>query len=366
LGLIPGEVVMKKLCVSILALLFVVSQGFAAEEAPAGSPDSDQALQKVKQGNDRFVSGRRLLPNQGAARLRDTAARGQHPYVTILSCSDSRVPLEHLFDAGFGDLFVVRVAGNVADDDEIGTVEYGVGHLHTPLLLVLGHTKCGAVTAVAKGDQVHGKIPVLVDNIVPAVKKARVKCGSDVTPAMVKCAIEQNVWQSVEDIMVGSHEVRSLVKEGKLKVVGALYDIETGKVDWMGEHPGQAALISSPHGGVPVIAHAAGVAFLSSCAAGLVFFLLFVNRKTRFSSLKIRGRLVAAMVCAALTALAGSLALTLFAWITHMKLGTVDMAASMAGPLVAATVFGLLSVRSIIGSFKTVIDALKAGKGDEA
>ena len=183
---------------------------------------------------------------------------------------------------------------------------------------------------------------------------------------MVKCAIELNIWQAVEDIMAGSHEVRELVKEGKLKVMGAMYDIETGKVDWLGEHPGQAALISSPHGGLPVSALAAGVAFLVSCAAGLVLFLLFVNKKTRLASLKIRGRLMAAMVCAALTVLAGSLALTLYAWITHTRLGIADMAVSMAGPLVAATIFGLLSVRSIIGSFKTVIDALKAGRGDEA
>ena len=150
-GHVPTEVIMKKLCICILTLSFIVSQGLAAEEAPAGAPGPDQALQKLKSGNDRLVAGRRLFPNQGAPRLKDTAAQGQHPYVTILSCSDSRVPLEHMFDAGFGDLFVVRVAGNVADDDEIGTIEYGVGHLHTPLLLVLGHTKCGAVTAVAKG-----------------------------------------------------------------------------------------------------------------------------------------------------------------------------------------------------------------------
>lgn len=356
---------MKKVCVIVLSLMFGVAQGLAAEQA-AGSPGPDQVLQQLKGGNERFLTGRRLLPNQKSARLKETAAKGQHPYVTILSCSDSRVPLEHMFDAGFGDLFVVRVAGNVADDDEIGTIEYGVGHLHTPLLLVLGHTKCGAVTAVAKGESVHGKIPVLVDNIVPAVEKARVKCGSDFTPAMVQCAIELNIWQSVKDIMEGSHEVRDLVKEGKLKVVGAMYDIETGKVDWLGEHPAQAALISAPHGGVPAGARAAGVAFLASCAAGLVFFLLFVARKTRFSFLKIRGRLVAALVCAALTALAGTLALMTYTRLTHLSPGFQDIALSMAGPLAAATVFGLLSVRSIIGSFKTVIDALRAGKGDEA
>lgn len=357
---------MGKLGVIILMFVCGFSQHVSAEEAATGSPGSDSALLKLKNGNERFIAGRRTYANQGMKRLAETAVKGQHPFVTILSCSDSRVPLEHLFDAGFGDLFVVRVAGNVADDDEIGTVEYGVGHLHTPLLLVLGHSKCGAVTAVAKGDEVHGKIPLLVDNIVPAVRKAREKCGSDFTPALVKCAIEQNVWKSIEDILRGSHEVRELVREGKLRVAGAMYDIETGKVDWMGEHPAQAALVSSHQGAVPDQAGAAVEAFLVSCFAGLLCYLMFVHKKTRFAALQIRGRMIAAIICAVLTFLAGPLAVAACSLFSHVKFQLPGMMISMAGSLVAAIGFGLIAVRSIMGSFKVVIEALRAGRGKEA
>ncbi|MEI6128068.1 MAG: carbonic anhydrase, partial [Pseudomonadota bacterium] len=147
------------------------------------------------------------------------------------------------FDQGIGDVFVIRVAGNVADTDEIGTIEYGVGHLKTPLLIVLGHSKCGAVTAVATGAEVHGSIPKLVDNIIPAVKKAKEKAPDAKGDMLVKEAITMNVWQAIEDTFKGSEEVRHLVNSGNLKVVGALYDIETGKVTWMGSHPRQVDLV---------------------------------------------------------------------------------------------------------------------------
>jgi methyl-accepting chemotaxis protein len=186
-------------------------------------------------------------------RVADTGANGQKPIVTILGCSDSRVPLERIFDQGVGDVFAVRVAGNVSDTDEIGSAEYGTGHLNTPLMVVLGHTKCGAVTAVATGAQVHGSIPGLVDNIIPSVEAAKAKhpgvTGKDIVPF----AIEENVWQSIGDVLSGSEEIRTLVKEGKLAVVGAVYDIDTGKVNWLGQHPEQTAFLSVP--GAPAAGH---------------------------------------------------------------------------------------------------------------
>jgi carbonic anhydrase len=140
------------------------------------------------------------------------------------------VPVEILFDQGVGDLFVIKVAGNVADTDEIGSAEYGVDHLGTPVLMVLGHTYCGAVTAVTTGAEVHGSIPLLVDNIVPAVEKAKHEHPGAEKAELINAAIEANVWQAVDDIMTKSHAIAERAAAGKVLVVGAIYDILTGKV----------------------------------------------------------------------------------------------------------------------------------------
>ncbi len=208
------------------------------------APSADQALQNLRVGNTRFFSNARTAPNVTPQRIRETAEKGQNPFVTILSCADSRVPLEHIFDAGIGDLFVVRVAGNVADTDEVGTIEYGVGHLHTPLLVVMGHTACGAVKAVAEGAEVHGSIPGLVDNIIPAVEFVKRNRPELTGHDLINAAVEANVWQSIDDVISGSEEVRGLLTKGSLKIVGAVYDIATGKVRFMGEHPYQERILS--------------------------------------------------------------------------------------------------------------------------
>ncbi len=227
--------------------------GLAALPALGGAaetPNADQALKELQKGNARFVRGKTLQLRRDQARLEETA-KGQHPFVTVLTCSDSRLPPEIVFDQGLGDVFTVRVAGNVADVDEIGTIEYGVGHLDTPLCVVLGHTACGAVTAVVKGAEVHGNIPALVDNIAPAAEQAR-RLHPDLTEdQLVPAAIEANVYQSMADILTHSEEVRDLVMAGKLRLLGAVYDIQNGRVRWLGVHPGQAALLTSaptPHG----------------------------------------------------------------------------------------------------------------------
>lgn len=219
-----------------------VPQAWASTAGPVMS--SDQALNLLKEGNDRFVSGSLKRPNQDQARRSLTASKGQQPFATVISCSDSRVPVEMLFDSGIGDIFIVRVAGNVADVDEIGTMEYGVDHLVTPLLVVLGHTRCGAVTAVVQGAELHGSLPLLVDNIKPAVEKARAANPGATGDALVNEAIKANVWQVIEDTLKKSEIVQKRVKGGDLKIVGALYDIETGKITWMGPHPDQDKLIA--------------------------------------------------------------------------------------------------------------------------
>ncbi|MBI5579594.1 MAG: carbonic anhydrase [Deltaproteobacteria bacterium] len=213
--------------------------------APFGSEFSAKAtpneiLQMLKAGNERFSSGKSAHLHSDPARigLAGKSDQGNYAYATVLSCSDSRVPVELIFDAGIMDLFVVRVAGNVCDTDEIGSIEYGLAHVKTPVLVILGHTRCGAVTAVSQAVGGHGhklerNIPPLVDNIIPAVKRAMDRHKDVHGEAIVPFAIEENVWQGVEDLFMKSPAVRSLVKTGRVQVVGAIYDLGTGKVDWL-------------------------------------------------------------------------------------------------------------------------------------
>lgn len=221
--------------------------------APAAPPalaagvarvSAEDALNRLIDGNDRFRYDESRFPRFDSARRAETFANGQHPVAAVLACADSRVPVEAIFDQGIGDLFVVRVAGNVADTDEIGTIEYGVGHLHTPLVVVLGHSKCGAVTAVAEGAKVHGHIAKLVDNIAPAVADVKQRDPEAVGNRLVRLSIRANVLQSMHDLLSGSPEVASAVRAGRVKVVGAVYDLQSGAVEWIGPHPRQAELTS--------------------------------------------------------------------------------------------------------------------------
>lgn len=209
-----------------------------------GGPNADQALAMLREGNMRFLTGKVQRPNSDAARRAETAT-GQAPFAIVLSCADSRVPVELAFDRGIGDVFVIRVAGNVSDTDEIGTIEYGVGHLHAPLVVVMGHSACGAVQAVASGAEVHGSIPGLVDNIIPAVEWVKANRPELTGDALVAAAVEANVWQSIDDLLSESQEVRTAVESSGVKVVGAVYDIATGRVRFMGEHPYQSKIIQA-------------------------------------------------------------------------------------------------------------------------
>ncbi|MBV8886419.1 MAG: carbonic anhydrase, partial [Chroococcidiopsidaceae cyanobacterium CP_BM_RX_35] len=147
----------------------------AAQSNPeALSPDA--ALKRLVDGNKRFVQQKRENPNQSLARLR-LVAKAQHPFTAMLSCSDSRVPSEIIFDQGFGDLFVVRVAGNVVTTEGIGSLEFATAVLGAPLIMILGHERCGAVTAAVKGEPLPGRMGTFVEDIKPAVTKVRGKSG---------------------------------------------------------------------------------------------------------------------------------------------------------------------------------------------
>lgn len=213
----------------------------------------------LKEGNARFAAGKAQYPNSDAARRMELAANGQEPLATILACSDSRDPVELMFDRGVGDLFVVRVVGNVAGVSEMATIEYGVTHLGTPVLLVMGHTKCGAVTAVVKGAELRGHLVALAKLIEPAAKKAK----ADATSAedAVPVAIQLNVWQQIESILTSSSLVRAHAAAGKVDVMGAVYDIASGKVVWLGRHPDMERLLALPdapdeHAAAPGLADA--------------------------------------------------------------------------------------------------------------
>jgi carbonic anhydrase len=207
----------------LLGALFPVGFAFAGENP--GTRDPAASLQKLMAGNQRFVSGKTLHPDQGADR-REGLVQGQNPFAIILSCSDSRVPPELIFDQGLGDLFVVRVAGNTFTDLELGSIEYGASVLKAPLIMVLGHDHCGAVEATLKDKPLPGHIEALAKRIKPDLKGKT--CATD---DKLRCAIEANVESLVGQLGKSEPVLAPLVKEGKLKVVGARYNLATGVVE---------------------------------------------------------------------------------------------------------------------------------------
>jgi carbonic anhydrase len=218
----------------------------AAAQAPGGGGAGlapDEALKILQNGNARYVEGKPQHPHQNRERRALTFGQGQHPLAAVLACSDSRVPVELIFDQGIGDLFVVRVAGNVAQADELGSLEYAAGHLAVPLVVVLGHSQCGAVTAVVDNLKLTGHLAAPLGPVKAAVAKAKADHPGLAGEALVNAAVQANVWQAVEDLLQKSSEVKALIKAGKLKVVGAVYELDTGQVQWLGPHPEQNRLL---------------------------------------------------------------------------------------------------------------------------
>jgi carbonic anhydrase len=206
-------------------LLWRVEQAKAAE-IPSTSPESlspDAALQKLIEGNQRFVQHQPQYPDQSALRLKEVA-QAQHPFATILSCADSRVPAEIVFDQGIGDIFDVRIAGNIATHEAIGSIEYAVVLLGSPVLMVMGHERCGAVTAAVQNESLLGDISTFVKAIKPAVEKVKSQPGDAVENAVVA-----NVQYQIEQLK-HSKLLTEQVQSGKLKIVGGRYDLDTGRV----------------------------------------------------------------------------------------------------------------------------------------
>lgn len=221
----------------IIALLFVPLLAFAAPpQKPAPAPTSETALARLMKGNQRYVAHRKIRPDNTVRHRRNLAVHGQHPFAVILGCADSRVPPEFVFDQGLGDLFVVREAGNIVDDDVLGSIEYAVEHLHTPLVMVLGHEKCGAVTAAVEGGEAPGHIKFLVEAIRPAAVESAGEPGDRVHNCMVA-----NARRMARQIRESEPLLREAVASGRLKIVAATYDLTTGAVTILNDKIAAAA-----------------------------------------------------------------------------------------------------------------------------
>ncbi|WP_017316562.1 carbonic anhydrase [Mastigocladopsis repens] len=203
----------------------VGSNFISPEQATAQAKDMtpEQALQSLMEGNQRFWTRKRRNSDQTYARLVEVA-KGQTPFASILGCADSRVPAEIVFDQGLGDLFVCRVAGNVATPEEIGSLEFGSLVLGSKIIMVMGHKRCGAVDATIKGAQVPGQIASLLDAIKPSVEKSKKLPGDQ-----LENACKANVLAQVEKLKT-SPVLSQLIEASKLKLVGAYYDLDSGKV----------------------------------------------------------------------------------------------------------------------------------------
>jgi carbonic anhydrase len=184
----------------------------------------EQALQKLIEGNKRFTSSKQSHPNQDRER-RQELAKGQKPFAVIVGCSDSRVPPEIIFDQGLGDLFVIRVAGNIVDDVALGSIEYAVDHLGTRLIVVLGHSKCGAVTATVQGGTPHGHVGSIMEAIKPAISAAK-----DLPGNLADNTIKANARLVASQIQSSQPILSELARLDKIAVVSAYYDIENGEV----------------------------------------------------------------------------------------------------------------------------------------
>lgn len=209
-----------------LGLFIAVSASVRAGSEPFTAVPADAALAELVAGNHRFASGATNHPDQSVER-RAEVAKAQHPIAVVVACADSRLSPELIFDQGLGTLFVIRNAGNVLDDHVLGSIEYAVEHLHTALLIVLGHTQCGAVTAAVAGTPLPGHLSSIMASLAPAVEMARKKPGD-----AVDNAVRINARLEAESLTHAEPIVAEAVRAGQVKVVAARYDLTTGRVEF--------------------------------------------------------------------------------------------------------------------------------------
>lgn len=229
--------------VLFFSLAFALSAGAYAFEQQQELTPQDSALLHLLEGNKRFANNK-PINSLNIAEARKEAKSVHLPIAGILSCSDARVGPEIIFDQGVGDLFVVRVAGNILNDDGIGSLEYATHYLHAPLIVIMGHTNCGALEAflqtLKKGEFLNGYIETLVMSVYPATKFLK-----DLSTATTADLVSANVRAVKEKLLYSSQIIAQRVKTGSLKVVGAVYDLETGLVTILDEKAEQPAALPS-------------------------------------------------------------------------------------------------------------------------
>lgn len=233
---------MKKKMTALGLALISLATGIAIASSGSPSISADEALQKLMDGNKQYIENKLTNGSRSDAASRTALAKSQKPYAIILSCSDSRVPPEIIFDKGLGEIFVVRVAGNVPDPVVLGSIEYAAEHLGSPLIMVLGHKRCGAVKATvdAKGKSTGSKnIDAIVKTVAPAVKiaakeceacKGDAKCAENKTSDFVECVADANAKRVAANLTNQSTILKHLAQEKKIKIVAAKYDLDDGLV----------------------------------------------------------------------------------------------------------------------------------------
>jgi carbonic anhydrase len=212
----------------ILTLLFI-SVFFACNQTKKIDESKFSPLQKLEEGNKRFTAGKPVHPNETLERLHELK-KGQHPFVIVVSCSDSRVPAEIVFDQGLGDIFSIRTAGNVMGDYELGSIEYAVEHLDCKLILVMGHKDCGAIKAFIKSDG-HYEHLDHIKKIIEYIEREQEEKNLAIHHELnLDKAIDANITHGVSFLRTTEPILKEFYDSKKVKIIGALYDIETGKV----------------------------------------------------------------------------------------------------------------------------------------
>ncbi|MBZ0265011.1 carbonic anhydrase [bacterium] len=195
--------------------------------------NSDEALQMLKDGNKRFASDQLIPDRKFKERREQTAREGQKPFAAILACADSRVPVELVFDQGLGDIFVSAVAGNICAETVAATFELGVREFGIPLIVVLGHSNCGAVSLAVKEDKIEDSLMPLVKRIRPAVMAARMAGMERSDPDFINSVAKINVKEAIDDLFDQSPYLKEMAQNGDVAIVPAFYDILSGEVEWI-------------------------------------------------------------------------------------------------------------------------------------
>ena len=216
----------KYLMLLIMFFALIFSQESVLASHVVENISADKALEKLIEGNKHFVEMKMEHPDCDKERRKEMI-NGQHPFAVVVSCSDSRVPLELIFDQGIGDIFEIKNAGNILDEHVIGSIEYAVVHLGVKLVVIMGHQDCGAVTAAVAHSKESKHIKSLVKTIEPAVKKAEKEKG-----CLLDNAIRHNAKIGVKNLLEEDKVIKKYVKKHNVKIIPAYYNLETGKVDF--------------------------------------------------------------------------------------------------------------------------------------